>query len=96
MLTIIFWDSSAVLLVDCLEHGQPVNPNLSCHAEKLAVDQEKNPSLLSNGAVLHHDNTELHMELWTWNLLQIYVGKYWTIPCTVCIWHLGILICFVP
>jgi len=41
MLTIIFWDSLVVLLVDCLERGHPVNPSISCCAEKLAIGQEK-------------------------------------------------------
>lgn len=41
VLTVIFWDSSVVLLVDCLEHGHPVNPNMSCCPEKLAVGHEK-------------------------------------------------------
>jgi len=46
-----------------------LTPTCPVMLKGLQLARRKHPTLLSNGAVLHHDNTQLHMALWTWNLL---------------------------
>lgn len=72
-----------------------LTPTYPFMLKNLQLARRKHPSL-SDGVVLYYDNTQLHMAQWTWNLLHIYAEKYWTIPCTVWIWHPAVSICFLP
>ena len=103
VLTIIFWDSLVVLRWTVWNIGHPVNLNMSCRAEKLAIGQEKTSQSSKRWCgsppwqyTAAHGTVDLELVANLYWEMQIYIGKYWTIPCTVWIWRPAMIICFMP
>jgi len=62
VLASVFWDSKGVLMIDYLERGKTVTGVYYAELiqKLLSAIKEKRPGKLSDGVLLHHDNTPAH------------------------------------
>jgi hypothetical protein len=83
LMATVFWDRKGVLMVEFMQQGTTVTPEVYCGTRKACVDPfwTKRRGMLTYGVVLLHDNVRPHTAARIWALLEHFNSLRATTTC---------------